>query len=330
MPIEGFDYKGLALSLAKQAEELLKQPNNAVTEQISPQDAKTIVDFVKKLCVMAGETLNNDPNIKFNAGQAGLIVQFVGEYIFHKYIDMINGKIPLQSRPAIMNVIAGQIFNTAKLAIIKKLPDNDLIKLIDEKVKMTYSSELQKLVKKGALSQEQYNIAINLSNLENMVQMNQEQEKIEKIQSKEPSQTAPNDKKVLKLASLAILLKKLPKEKAEAILNSLPKEDVMHIMNYMKMHDIENKIDHKLIIKSLGEIKQILPEPENVNVDKILKHYRKVLKFTRPDLLSDIAMYERDNVKDFILDSRFPATTVFSPFVLQSLAKIIEDKINDN
>lgn len=330
MPIEGFDYKGLALSLAKQADELLKQPNNAVTEQLSPQDAKNIVEFVKKLCIMAGETLNNDANIKFNAGQAGLIVQFVGEYIFHKYIDMINGKIPEQSRPAILNVIAGQIFNTAKLAIIKKLPDNDLLRLIDEKVKMTYSSELQKLVKKGALSPEQYKVAVNISNLENMVQMNQEQAKIEKLQSKDAGSAAPNDKKVLKLAALAILLKKLPKERAESILKSLSKEDVMHIMNYMKMPDIENKIDHKLIIKSLGEIKQLLPEPENVNVDKILKNYRKTLKFARLDTLSDLAMYERENVKDFILDSHFPATNVFSPFVIQSLAKIIEDKINDN
>ena len=330
MPIEGFDYKGLALSLAKQAEDLLKQPNNAVTEQISPQDAKIIVDFVKKLCTMAGETLNNDANIKFTANQASIIVQLVGEYIFHKYIDMINGKIPLQSRPTILNVIAGQIFNTAKLAIIKKLPDNDLLRLIEEKVKMTYAAELQKLVKKGALSQEQYNVAVNLSNLENLVQMNQEQAKIEKIQASDTPNTQPNDKKVLKLASLAILLKKLPKEKAEFILGSLPKEDVMHIMNYMKMPDIENKIDHKLIIKSLDEIRKILPEPESINVEKILKNYKKVLKFARLDTLSEISMYERENVKDFILNSRFPATNVFSPYVIQSLTKIIEDKINDN
>ena len=40
-------------------------------------------------------------------------------------------------------------------------------------------------------------------------------------------------------------------------------------------------------------------------------------------------MNEREAVKDFILDSKFPAADVFSPHVIQALVTSIEEKIND-
>jgi len=49
-----------------------------------------------------------------------------------------------------------------------------------------------------------------------------------------------------------------------------------------------------------------------------------------PAKLSKIALKERENIKDFILDTEFPAEEVFSPMVIKSLAEIIEDKVNDN
>ncbi len=331
MPIEGFNYKEFAADMAKQAVTILQQQSdNAVPEAVSPQNIKIISESIKRLCIMAGEALNNDANIKFTANQAAWIVQLIAEQTFHKHIDMINGKIPEQARSSVINPIVSNVFSTAKLAIIKKMPTEQVVDVIEKKVKNIYAEELQKLIKKGILTQDQYEYAVNMSNAENMVNMNEEQEKLENIQKNPAAAPAPNDKKVLKLAAMAILLKKLPKEKAEAILNSFSKEDVIHITNYMKMRDIENKIDHKLIIKSLNEIKQLIPEPETVNVEKILKHYRKTIKTARLDTLSRLAMYERDNVKDFILDSRFPAANVFSPMVIQSLVNTIENKLNDN
>ncbi|MBQ4124097.1 hypothetical protein IJD44_10340 [bacterium] len=329
MPIEGFNYKEFANSLSSQAAEILKGSENG-SASLSPQDTQKLVTLVNKLCIMAGETLNNDSNIKFNSDQAKLIVQFVGEYTFHKYIDMINGKIPEQSRVPIINAIVGQIFNTAKLAIIKNMPDDALLSLIDDKVKQVYSAELQKLIKKGLMSEDQFNNAVNLSNLDNMVQENTDKAKIEKVQNAGGQVTSPNDKKVLKLAALAILLKKLPQDKAEMILNGFSKEDILHINNYMRMTDLENKLDHQLIIKSLKEIKQIIPEPDTVNIEKLLKHYRKMIRNARPDLLSKLAMNERENIKNFILDPRYSAENAFSPFVIQSIVNTIEDKLNDN
>ncbi len=331
MPIEGFDYKAFAMDLAKQAMEVLMQPaSNAAPSSLTDQDKKIIIDTVRKFCLMSGEALSNDQQLKLTAEQASLITQFIGEWTFHKSIDLIKGKIPPPNREAVLQVIAANIFNTAKLAIIKKLPQDNLITLIEEKVKQVYRDELQKLVKKGQLSPKQYELAVNTSNLNDMVQKTEDESNLANAAVNTESQSSsPNDKKVLKLAALAIILKKLPEQKANEILNNLSKADVQHVINYMRMSNIEDKIDHQVIIKTLEEIKRLIPNEDILNVPKMLKTYHKCIQNTSPDILSTIAINEREAVKDFILDLTFPSADTFSPYVIQSLTKTIEEKIND-
>ncbi len=330
MPIEGFDYKAFAVDLAKQALEVLQQPDsNAAPSNLSPQDKKNIIETVRKFCLMSGEALSNDPQIKFNAEQASLVTQFIGEWTFHKSIDLINGKIPPQNREPILQVLAANIFQTAKLALIKKMPQDTLITLIENKVKQVYAEELQKLVKKGVLNQQQFQVAVNTSNLNQMVQKAEEANNSNAPQPQENTGILSNEKKVLKLAALAIVLKKLPSDKIDDILKSLDSKDVQHVINYMKMPDIEDKIDRQVILKSIEEIKQVLPKSDRIDIPKLLKKYSKLIQSTPIDVLSEIALNERENVKDFILKSGTNAQENFSPFVIQSLVNIVEEKIND-
>ena len=326
MPIEGFDYKAFALDLSKQALEVLMQPGtNAAPSTLTDAEKKGIVETVKKFCFMAGEALSNDAQLKFNAEQASLVTQFIGEWTFHKSIDLIKGQIPQPNREPVLQIIAANIFNTAKLAIIKNMPQEALINLVEEKVKQVYADELEKLVKKGVLTQQQCDVALNTSNLNDMVQKAEEQVKEEKIQ-----QTSAADKKTLKLAALAVVLKKLPEQKTNQILNSLEKADVQHVINYMRMSNLEEKIDRQVMLKSLEEIKKMLPMADVINVPKLLKRHYKLLKSTPVDVLSRIACNERDAVKDFILDTNFAAMDNFSPHVIQSLVNSVETMINDN
>lgn len=330
MPIEGFDYKAFAMDLSKQAMEVLMQPaTNAAPNSLTDTDKKNIVETVKNFCFMAGEALSNDDKIKFNAEQASLVTQFIGEWTFHKSIDLINGKIPEANRQPVLQVIAANIFNTAKLAVIKNMPQDALINLVEDKVKQVYADELKKLVTKGVLSEAQYNSAVNTSNLNDMVQKTEEDAKAKQVQQQANAANSP-DKKTLKLAALAVVLKKLPEQKANQILNSLDKPDVQQVMNYMRMRNLEEKIDKQVMLKALEEIKLILPVADSVNVPKLLKRHYKNLKVTPPQILSDIAMNEREAVKDFILDSKFDAVGVFSPYIIQSLVNSIETIINDN
>ena len=331
MPIEGFNYKAHASDIVGQVKNLLEQPNSAVPNTVTKEDKQFIIGIIQNFCVMCGEALFNDPNLKFSAVEAANIVQIVAEWTFHKSIDMITSKIPVPNRAPILQVIALNVFNIAKLASIKKLPQDKLITLVEEKVKQVFEEEIQKLAKKGTINPEQANAALKASNLENFVE-NVEENRLDNAQ-KEANNNAENSsnaKKVLKYTALAVILKNLPIEKANEILSALDKTTAGHVINYMKMSNLEDKIDHNLLIKSLEEIKRFIPIPESANTQRILTKYHKLVKTVKPSILSDIAMKERESVKDFILDTTFPALEVFSPLVIKSLINIIEEKINDN
>ena len=68
---------------------------------------------------------------------------------------------------------------------------------------------------------------------------------------------------------------------------------------------------------------------DTINVPRLLSKYYKMIKTVPPDVLSKIAMNEREAVRDFILDTKFPAADMFSPHVIQALVTSVEEKIND-
>lgn len=330
MPIEGFDFKAFAIDLANQAGAILNTEggSNAAPSSLTDVEKKAIVDIVRKFCLMAGDALNKEDKLNLNAQQASIITQFIGEWTFHKSIDLSNGKIPQEMREPILQVIAANIYNTAKLAMIKKMPEDSLIGLIEEKVNHVYKDELAKLVKKGTLTEKQFNLAVNSSNLDEMVQKVEEEKTISNISDNAGPQN-DNEKKVIKLAALAIVLKRLPSKYVDLILGSLSKQDVTHVLNYIKMPNIEEKIDPDLIIKVLNEIKQIIPLSDSMNISKILKKYRELTKSVNRNFLEKIAVAERQGVRSFILDEKFAAQEMFSSQVIKSLVGSVEEKIND-
>ena len=331
MPIEGFDYKAFAVDLANQAGEILNKEGgtNAAPSSLTDVEKKAIIDIVRKFCLMAGDALSKEDKLNFNAQQASIITQFIGEWTFHKSIDLSNGKIPQQMREPILQVIAANIYNTAKLAMIKNMPEDALISLIEDKVNQVYKDELQKLVKKGVLTEKQFNLAVNSSNLDDMVQKVEEEKVISDISDNAGPQN-DNEKKVIKLAALAIVLRKLPSKQVDLILGSLNPQDVKHVFNYMKMPNIEEKIDQDLIIKVLNEIKQIIPLSDSMNISKIIKRYREMLKTVKPAVLERIALPEREVVREFILNDKFAAQDMLSAQVIKSLVGSVEEKINDH
>lgn len=336
MTIKGFDYQGIANNFAQQSMALLNQtdenpdpdfPSSDAVKSFSEEEKKYVVEIVKKFCLMAGSALNNDPKVNFTAEQASILTQLIGEWTFHKAIDLIVVKIPPEQRDVVLQNIALNIFNSAQQALLNNLPTKNLLNLIEEKVNKIYNDELQKLLKKGVIDEKKYEEALNTSNFNDMVQKNEDAENLEAVSG---NGLPTGDKKILKLVALAIVLKKLPQEQTEYILNSLDKKDVVHVTNYMKMPNIENKIDRNIILKTLEEIKDLIPKSDGVNVIKLMRKYRKFMANVPRKKLEKAAKNERSSVKSLILDKNFNAEDIFPPYVLQSLVNSIEDKINDN
>ena len=228
MTAEGFKYKEFAEDLSGQAKAVV--PN-----ELSPQDQEYVYNTVKNFCFIAGEALANDKEHTYTVDQASIITQFIGEWSFHKSLDIIRGNVPVQFRDGIMQKIAFTIFEIAKQATFKGLPQDQMIGLVEHHVKKAYNEALEELMKRGALTEQQAQNAANQSNIDEMAKA--ENEALDNA----------SDLKILKLAAFALIAKKLPNDKMTVLLNKFDKTDANVILQYIQLDDLETKIDPSLL-----------------------------------------------------------------------------------
>lgn len=310
MPIEGFNYQEFATDLAQQASAVLPV-------DLSVEDKNYVVNIVNNFCFLAGEALVNDNTINFDVNQASIVTQFIGEWTFHKSVDLIKSNIDLQFRDPILQKVAFTVFEIAKQAIVKNLPQAQMIGVVEHHVKKVFDEALTELEKQGALTPEQLQVAVSQSNIDDMAK------------SDNDAIASASDTKILKLAAFAMILRQMPNDKVGTILNKFNPSDAQVLMQYMQMDDLETKIDTGIVMKCLQEIKMNLPEPKKVNINKTLGNISKILATTDINVLEDIVKNERQVVKDFILDSEFAERRNLSPWLIQLICKHVEEKIND-
>ena len=88
------------------AKDLASQASQVVPNDIPKADKDFIVEIIYRFCKIAGDALVKEENSKLNASQASLITQFIGEWIFHKSVDIIRAKIEPKFREGILQKVA--------------------------------------------------------------------------------------------------------------------------------------------------------------------------------------------------------------------------------
>ena len=310
MAIEGFDYKAFAKDLAGQA-------NGVIPPDISDADKQYIINLIFNFCNMSGEALYNDTNSNFTADQAMLITQFIGEWAFHKSIDAIKTGIEPQYRDGLMQKIAFTVFEIAKQAVIKNLDQSQMITLVEHHVKKTYDQAIAELQKNGAITEEMAQKAKNQSNIDDMAQQMQEE-----------AAAQMSDNKILKLASFAVVLQKLPKEKAMAIIDKFNPDDANVILQYMQMSDLDQKLDKSIIKKCLDEVKNTLPKPKKSNPDRIFFKLCKIVKNSNFEKVLNIIKDERPFIQEYVQNAKIREKTPIPAKVAEIIVNHIEEKIS--
>lgn len=316
MPIQGFDFKEFAKNLADQA-------GQVIPADIQDGDRQYIVNIVYNFCYMSGEALYNDTNVNFNAEQASIITQFIGEWAFHKSIDLIKGGIDPQFRDGILQKIAFTVFEIGKQAIIKNLPQADMIGIVEHHVKKAYAESLEELKAKGAINDDQMHQAENFSNIDDMAQ----QVAQEQAEGSGDSISGVSDNKILKLATLAMVLKRLPQARQRALLEKMNKEDAEIVEEYSRMEGLEDRLDKNITIKCLKEIKDSLPETRRVNVDKIYERLYKIVKDSDISKISNIIGKERSIVRNFVMGAFDDKHCEIAPRVGEIVCQYLEEKL---
>ena len=323
MPIEGFDYKGFAASMSEQAKEL-------VPKELEDREKEYIVKTLGNFTLLAGEALYNDQQLNLNVDQAVFITQIIAEWSFHKSIDLIHSGILPQYWDGIMQKIAFTIFEVAKQAVIRKIPQDQLLQAVEHHVVKVYNQSIEELQQKGVIDEETKNRAENQSNIDAMAQQAQaEQERQKQAQAQEAQQNAQDAEqrrqerqkqreqrrqakqanvsmpqgitnKQMKLMSLALVLKLMSQDKVMTILNKFDSNDSLAISQYMNMADLESHIDSDLVTDCLKEMKEYLPIKRKLTKENVLGDLLRIYRETPRERIEKVIKNERPLVKRFI------------------------------
>ena len=129
-----------------------------------------IVNTLGKFTLLAGKALSEDSELKLDEGQAVFITQIIAEWSFHKSIDLVHSGILPQYWDDIMQKIAYTIFEIAKQAVIRKIPQDQLLKAVEHHVNNVYKQSIEELAQKGVIDEEVKNRAESQSNIDAMAQ----------------------------------------------------------------------------------------------------------------------------------------------------------------
>ena len=323
MPIEGFDYKGFAASMSEQAKEL-------VPKELEDREKEYIVKTLGNFTLLAGEALYNDQQLNLNADQAVFITQIIAEWSFHKSIDLIHSGILPQYWDGIMQKIAFTIFEVAKQAVIRKIPQDQLLQAVEHHVVKVYNQSIEELQQKGVIDEDTKNKAESQSNIDAMAQQAQaEQERQKQAQAQAAQQNAQDAEqrrlerqkqreqrrqpkqanvsvpqgitnKQMKLMSLALVLKLMSQDKVMTILNKFDSNDSLAISQYMNMADLESHLDGDLVTDCLKEMKEYLPIKRKLTKENVLGDLLRIYREIPRERIEKVIKNERPLVKRFI------------------------------
>ena len=323
MAIEGFDYKAFASSMAEQAKGL-------VPADLEDFQKEYIVKTLGNFTLLAGEALYNDESLQLTADQAVFITQIIAEWSFHKSIDLIHSGILPQYWDSIMQKIAFTIFEVAKQAVIRKIPQDQLLQAVEHHVIKVYKQSIEELEKRGVIDEDVKNRAESQSNIDTMAQQaHAEQERKvqemvdesernaeeakrqreERMAKKKAEREAKRNasaiqqgisNKQMKLMSLALILKVLSQDKVTTILNKFDSNDSLTISQYMNMADLESHIDGDLIATCLKDMKGLLPAKKKLSKENVLADLMKLYATNPRENIEKIIKNERPLVKRFL------------------------------
>jgi len=337
MAIEGFDYKGFAQNLAQQSLELIPADFD---ENQRNYVANTLLNF----STVAGEALYNDTQLNFNLDQAIMITQIIAEWSFHKSVDLVRSGIPQQYWDPIMQKIAFTIFEIAKNAFSQNLPQDQCLQVIEHHVKKTYLDCIAELKDKNLIDEGLMEQAASQSNIDAMAAQQQvsEEQASEGQVSEQPSQEIPVDNnvqqpaknvtiptaKVLKLATLAMVFRKMQQEKVQTILNKFNPDDAQSVIKFMGMNDLDRKLDTNTALRCLQEIKTNLPKPNiNLTPQKIINKIQNISQHCGKAKLEQTLQFERVNVRKFVFTALEGEYYEIPPKVANIIATHLEDSV---
>lgn len=319
MAIDGFNYKEFAQMLSEQASEL-------IPADFQKFQRDYVINTIRNFATLSGEAIYNDDKSSFTADQGMFITQMIAEWSFHKSVDLIKSGIQPEYWDMVMQKIAFTIFEIAKQTVSRNLPQDEILPVVEHHVKKSYQAALDELKQHQIINDEMLDKALHQSNIDDMMkQMQQQQQQVAQETAIEQLNNNSANSKILKLVSIALLLKQVPQTKVEAILNKFNQDDIQTILQYMQMPDLEHKVDTNIAMRCLKEIKMHLPEPKNISPERVLSRMNKLFKLIPKERIQAAVSNERPKIKEFIDKANEGEFLLLPPKVANIIVQHLEE-----
>lgn len=336
MPIQNYNPKIFAEEMAKAASEAIPAE---FTDNQKQFVIKTLLNFLN----LAGDALNNDPKLStvLNAEQATLITQFISEYTFHKSIDTIKGGVPEQLWGHILQNIAMIVFETAKQGVVNNASQEQIVQVVGQRVKETYQKMIQDMAAAGHIAADAVPVILSQSNADAWAQQQSQAQHTAAGQQPQGASAAPDDRKTLKLASVALVLQSLPSDSINKILSLFSQADADNILKLMNIPDLDKQIDSDMLNQTLQELKAFLPknsaddqlEEDNDGPPPGYDHIKALTeKYLEKEILN-VILFERKKIENFVTycikeDAKESLRVEFSPYIAKIIHGYLKDKLS--
>lgn len=292
---EKFNYKDFAKNLASEA-------NKMIPIDISLDDGDFIIEIIGKFCELAGGGIEDDKDLEVNTEIAKFIIQIIGEWTYHKSIDLTRSNIPLEHREPILQKIAFAIFEVIKQSVKNNVENSEIVELADKEVQKTYKEALEALKNENILSEDLVKQAQSQSNIDIMAQEN-----LKKMEEEHRRQVRAS-----KFITIAFLLKKLPKSKIAYILDNMNENDAKDLLYLLNVPNFNTLVQYDNVINHLQEIKVSIPQTDEAKLYKINRKLYNLLKDIDKASIIELIQNERKNIKQYVInileqkDARLP------------------------
>ena len=282
---EKFNYKDFAKNLVSEA-------NKMIPKDISLDDGDFIIEIIGKFCALAGGGIEDDKTLEVNIEIAKFIIQIIGEWTYHKSIDLIRGNIPLEHREPILQKIAFAIFEVIKQNVKNNVENSEIVELVDKEVQKTYKEALESLKNENILSEDLVKQAQSQSNIDIIAQ-----ESLKKMEEKHRMQVRTS-----KFITIAFLLKKLPKSKIAYILDNMNENDANDLLYLLNVPNFNTLVQYDNVINHLQEIKVSIPQTDEAKLHKINRKLYNLLKDIDKASIIELIQDERKNIKQYVIN----------------------------
>lgn len=288
MPINELNAQEFAQNLAQQAMEYVPQ-------EFDEAQKKYITSKVYQFSLITGEHLLKQYQEQFEDQQATIIIQFIGEWTFHKAIDLVRAGIDQQHWDQIMQQVAFAALKSAIHANVEKFEDVKTAAFIEYNVKSAYEECINQLVQANAISEEKKEEILSISNVDKMAEE----------QGGNVTGTPEEEERTMKYITIALFLKKMPEEKAQKILDNMDETKREKIQSCLQIQDLEKKVDASIINDYIKELKKNINPLVKPKTTEFIGFLKDLCQKYGEESIINLTLYERTSVQKFLSEILF-------------------------